>query len=99
MSKKSKKPKGPKGLNNFGGKGRITNVQTAPMPFSPEWERWMRRREELKFRLGPDCKAQITFEGTITQAAIKRLIDYLQMSLNDFPETEDSTPQGQPTSL
>jgi hypothetical protein len=66
-------------------------------PFSPDFERWMRRHEELKFRLGRDCKAHITLEGAITQASIKRLIDYLEMTISDFPEKIDVSPtQGLP---
>jgi len=99
MARKSKKSKTPKLISVGIGPAKSKKVKHLPPPasFTPDFERWMRRHEELKFRLGRDCKAHVTFEGAITQAAIKRLIDYLEMSISDFPETIDDSPmQGPP---
>jgi hypothetical protein len=44
------------------------------------------RHEEMRLRIGPACKAQIIFEGAVTQEAIRKLIAHLEMALESFPE-------------
>lgn len=41
--------------------------------------------EDLHYRVSDDCKARVMFEGTVTQEAIKKLIAYLQLGIDDFP--------------
>ena len=41
--------------------------------------------ENLQYRISDECKARVLFEGTVTQEAIKRLIQYLQIGIEDFP--------------
>jgi hypothetical protein len=50
-------------------------------------ERRQARSEELRYRIAPDCKVHIQFDGIATQNAIRKLIAYLQMSIEDFPES------------
>jgi hypothetical protein len=47
--------------------------------------------EELKFRIGSDCKVLIQFNGIVTQSAIRKLITYLEMALVDFPKNSDKS--------
>jgi hypothetical protein len=42
--------------------------------------------EEMRFRIGPACGAHIIFEGAVTQEAVRKLIAYLEMSVESFPE-------------
>lgn len=41
--------------------------------------------ENLQYRISDDCKARVLFEGTVTREAIKKLIAYLELGLDDFP--------------
>jgi hypothetical protein len=49
------------------------------------------RHEELRYRIAPDCKVHITFRGIATQDAIRKLIDYLEMGIGDFPQNADNS--------
>lgn len=41
--------------------------------------------EYLQYRISDDCKARILFEGTVTQEAVRKLIAYLELGIDDFP--------------
>ena len=58
-----------------------------PADFYREIERRQARSEEMRYRIDPDCKVHIQFDGIATQNAIRKLIAYLQMSIEDFPES------------
>jgi cytochrome c2 len=58
----------------------------APADLYREMERRQARSEELRYRIAPDCKVHIQFDGIATQTAIRKLIAYLQMGIEDFPE-------------
>ena len=59
--------------------------------FERELERRAARHEELRYRIAPDCKVHIQFNGIATQGAIKKMISYLEMGIGDFPRNaEDS---------
>src|SRR5215470_14513805 len=47
------------------------------------------RHEELRYRIAPDCKVHIQFDGIATKEAIRKLIHYLEVGIGDFPETAD----------
>ena len=47
------------------------------------------RNEELRYRIAPDCKVHIQFSGIATQDAIRKLIAFLQMSIDDFPQNSE----------
>jgi len=49
------------------------------------------RHEELRYRIAPDCKVQIRFNGVATQEAIRKLINYLEMGIGDFPRNADNS--------
>src|SRR6266436_8518978 len=82
MSHKSKKHKGP----------RVYAPQAYPVPSSHfdeiqrQAERHAAQHEELRYRIAPDCKVHLQFNGLATQEAIKKLINYLEMGISDFPE-------------
>jgi hypothetical protein len=40
----------------------------------------------MRFRIGPACGAHIIFEGAVTQEAVRKLIAYLEMSVESYPE-------------
>lgn len=40
----------------------------------------------LQYRVALDCRAQVCFEGPVTQAAIRKLIAHLELSMDDFPQ-------------
>jgi hypothetical protein len=66
-----------------------------PIPatdFHREFERRQARSEELRYRIAPDCKVHIQFNGIATQDAIRKLIAYLQMSIQDFPQNVEESP-------
>jgi hypothetical protein len=52
-------------------------------------ERRAARNEELRYRIAPDCKVHIQFNGIATQEAIRKLIHYLEIGIGDFPLTAD----------
>ena len=56
-----------------------------------EFERRAARHEELRFRIAPDCKVLLSFNGIVTQSAIRKLISYLELSIGDFPKDNDSS--------
>jgi len=41
--------------------------------------------EDLQYRVSEDCKVRVLFEGAVTQEAIKKLVAYLQLGMDDFP--------------
>lgn len=92
MSHKSKKKK-PK----FFGLGVAPMAVPGPSPgfdyleFERRNERQAARHEELRYRIAPDCKVHIRFDGIATQEAIKKLMHYLEMGIGDFPENADDS--------
>ncbi len=50
------------------------------------------RHEELRYRIAPECKVHIHFDGIATRDAIRKLIHYLEMGIGDFPEAADYPP-------
>ena len=73
------------------------SAEFAPLPatgyLSEAWLEFL-RREYLKYRIALDYKAHVLFEGNVTQKSIRRLINYLEMSIDDFPqEIKNSTTQ------
>jgi hypothetical protein len=42
--------------------------------------------------MAPDCKVHIQFNGIATQEALKKLINYIEMSIDDFPKSADNSP-------
>lgn len=50
------------------------------------------RHEELRYRIAPDCKVHIQFDGMATQEAITKLINYLELGIGDFPKNADDSP-------
>jgi hypothetical protein len=45
--------------------------------------------ENLQYRLSDDCRVRVLFEGNVTREAIKKLIAYLQLGMDDFrPKTQ-----------
>jgi hypothetical protein len=69
-----------------------TAVLQATADFSREVERRQARSEGLAYRIAPDCKVHIQFNGIATQDAIRKLIAYLQMSIEDFPQNAEEPP-------
>lgn len=55
-------------------------------------ERNAARHEELRYRIAPDCKVHIQFNGIPTQEALRKLINYLEMGIADFPMNPDDLP-------
>ena len=41
----------------------------------------------LSFKLSPEAEVQAAFTGQVTQAAIKKFIQYLELSIDTFPES------------
>jgi cytochrome c2 len=66
--------------------GSVVQYAPAPADLYREMERRQARSEELRYRIAPDCKVHIQFDGIATQNAIRKLIAYLQMGIEDFPE-------------
>jgi hypothetical protein len=60
--------------------------------FERRAERHAARHEELRYRLAPDCKVHIQFNGIATQEALRKLIRYLEMGIDDFPKNVDDSP-------
>lgn len=60
--------------------------------FERRAERHAARHEELRYRLAPDCKVHILFNGIATQQALKKLISYIEMTISDFPKDSDESP-------
>lgn len=67
-------------------------VLQATADFNREVERRQARSEGLAYRIAPDCKVHIQFNGIATQDAIRKLIAYLQMSIEDFPQNVEEPP-------
>lgn len=69
-------------------------VQGTPLDFD-EFERREERRaarhEELRYRIAPDCKVHIQFNGIATQEAIRKLMNYLEWGIVDFPKNADDS--------
>jgi hypothetical protein len=83
MSHKSKKQKGPRVY--------APQAYPGPAPDFADFERRAARHEELRYRIAPDCKVHIQFNGIATQEAIKKLINYLEMGISDFPKDTDNS--------
>jgi len=99
MSHKSKKKKAIKSMKRSGSISLAHPVSSGrktapfdPQEFERQFERRAARHEELRYRLAPYCKVHIQFNGNATQEAIRRLINYLEMGIGDFPEHADNSP-------
>lgn len=71
-------------------KSKSANLPQRVSPRDMAWngdsyDDFERRNEVLKYRIAPDCKVHLQFSGIATQDAIRKLIAYLQMSIDDFP--------------
>lgn len=44
-------------------------------------------REILRFRVSPDCMVRISFLGPVSQAALEKTIQYLELAKDNYPET------------
>jgi len=64
----------------------VPMVELGTPPSFLEFERLGSRHEELRYRLAPDCKVHIQFNGVATQDAISKLIKYLELGISDFPK-------------
>lgn len=62
--------------------------------FERREERRAARHEELRYRLAPDCRVYIQFNGITTQEALRKLISYIEMALVDFPKDADISRSG-----
>jgi hypothetical protein len=47
--------------------------------------------ESLNFRIADDCRVRLFFEGTVTQEALRKLIKYIELGIDDFPMRESLT--------
>lgn len=92
MGHKSKRSKRWIGID--GGRPRQFVPLPACLPTAApsDADRFFARHEELRFRIASNCKVQIQFNGKVTQSAIKKLIDYLEMSVGEFPKDDDVSP-------
>jgi hypothetical protein len=85
MSHKSKKRKISKGAVSLMATPQI------PSPHFVDFELMAARHEVLRYRLAPECKVQLQFDGIATQEAIRKLIQYLEMGISDFPRNTDNS--------
>jgi len=60
--------------------------------FERRAERRAARHEELRYRIAPDCKVHIIFDGIATQDALRKLISYIQMGIDNFPNDANNSP-------
>jgi len=67
----------------FVGGGSPPQTNRAAVPF--DFDLFHARHEQLSFRIAPDCKVSLNFDGIATQSAIRKLIGYLELSIADFP--------------
>ena len=93
MSHKSKKRKAKDYSSIPGYAHSIALPARAPMPaefyeIQRQAELRAARHEELRYRIAPECKVHIQFDGIATKEAIRKLIHYLKMGIDDFPETD-----------
>lgn len=44
-------------------------------------------KEILNQRVSPGCTAQVVFDGQVTRKAVEKLIAYLQLAKDDYPES------------
>ena len=73
--------------------GPTPAIKHVTAPDFDDFERRAARHEELRYRIGPDCRVMLQFNGIATQEAIRKLIQYLEMGISDFPSlAEKSTP-------
>ena len=74
---------------------RAMRVAAAPDfdEFERQAERRAARHEELRYRIGPDCRVHIQFNGIATQEALRKLMNYIEMGISDFPKTADNLPR------
>jgi hypothetical protein len=77
-------------------RGKIKKAKRGSMPDFSEMqrqtERHLARHEQLQYRIAPDCKVHIQFNGIATRDAIRKLINYLEIGIDDFPESADDPP-------
>ena len=98
MDRKSKKSKRRKVRDSHGSYGNSPIRGSFPSPLPPgmapypDFDLFLAMHEELKFRIASDCNVHIQFKGIATQAAVRKLINYLEMVLVDFPKNKDSSP-------
>lgn len=45
---------------------------------------------DLKFKLSPNCLAEVTFTGTPTREAMEKFIELLQLSKDTFPANDEA---------
>ena len=93
MSHKSKKRK----AKSFGNRIAPMVMTGSPQDFEAferREERRAARHEELRYRLAPDCRVYIQFNGITTQEALRKLISYIEMALVDFPKDADNSTSG-----
>jgi hypothetical protein len=87
MKLKARKTKRIKKRNDRFATGPLTAPRISLQPVSaPEC---FARYEELKFRVGPDCRAVIQFSGVPTRTAVRNLISHLELSVDEFPTSVD----------
>lgn len=60
--------------------------------FERQAERRAARHEELRYRIAPDCKVHIIFDGIATQEALRKLMDYIEMGIDNFPVSANNSP-------
>ena len=63
--------------------------EVVPDPDFFDFDHVAGRNEELRYRLAPGCKVHVRFTGIATQAAIRKLISYLELGISDFPRDTD----------
>jgi hypothetical protein len=64
----------------------LEEVPMEPVPSRPIKDTG---EQSLKMRISRDCMATLTFQGPVTQGAIRKLIALLDLSRDDYPETID----------
>ena len=48
--------------------------------------------ESIRIRVSPGCVAIVTYEGLVTQKAVRKLIKQLELSIDDYPEVVPAKP-------
>lgn len=43
------------------------------------------KQEQCVCRISPECRAAVVFNGNITKNAVRKLIQHLELSLDDYP--------------
>jgi hypothetical protein len=89
---KSKKSKRWSGVNIDPMRQYVPRPAFLPTAQPADLDRILARHEELRFRIASDCKVSIQFNGLVTQSALRKLINYLELSVADFPGDADPSP-------